>query len=639
MRKILINYSTPDMMEHQKINTDTGLKFGFDECYEYGPNDIDKDFYNENKSILDEKKGAGYFLWKPYVILKKLNELDYGDILYYSDSRINFIDDVSPLLNLCELEDIVIFSNKFYGVNKNWCKRDAFYYMDCDSEEYHNGEHLQASFIILKKSNKSLKFAEEFLNYSKDRRIITEDEDVCGLEVLDGFNENRYDQTVLSLLAMKWGIKPHRDPSQIGLYNKNLFDDKYGQIVVHHRGRQSIMRDSNINLLMKKYRMGNLQDDQEGRNRLFGLKKLIEDNLNQDSVVCEIGSYEGKSSELFALSCNKIYCIDPWVDVWTPDDMEKDINILNAETSFDEMIENYNNIIKIKNISSVVYKEFDDEFFDFVYIDAMHDYNSVKNDINYWIDKVKNDGYIGGHDCIIGGEVYNAIIDYFKIEPKIYEDTSWIIKKDLIKDRNFKSQNGQDEYILSLLNNKENGFFVELGACDGVLFSNTYYFEKKLNWTGILIEPNPLYWEDLNKNRNCGLSNKLCDDVSGKEVDFLLAEAMGGIINDNPGYWVNYHMDKDKLKLKTFTLSEILDEFKAPKVMDFLSLDVEGSEYNILSTFPFDKYEFNYICVEHNNYWSQDDNKMKIQNILIKNGYNIIKETDLDDYYEKIEKT
>jgi len=421
MKKILINYATPDMSEYQRINKETGLKFGFDVCYDYSPNDIDKEFYNENKSILDEKKGAGYFLWKPYIILKTLNKIDFGDILYYSDSRIDFIKDVSPLLDLTEKEDIVLFSNKFYGVNKNWCKIDAFYYMDCDSEEYYNGDHYQASFIILKKSERSIKFIEEFLHYSKDRRIITEDKDVCGLNVLDGFNENRYDQTVLSLLALKWEIKPHRDPSQIGLHNRNLFDDTYDQIANHHRGRR-------IDLLMNEYRMGNIQDDQDGRNRLMGLRKLVEEHFDKKSIICEIGSYEGKSSELFALLCNKVCCVDPWEDVWTKEGEEKNTLILDAEKTFDNMMMNYNNIVKMKTISSKACKEFYDEFFDFVYIDALHDYDSVKSDITYWLSKTKKEGYIGGHDCIVGNDVHKAIIDTLKMEPKIYEDTSWIIK-------------------------------------------------------------------------------------------------------------------------------------------------------------------------------------------------------------------
>lgn len=198
----------------------------------------------------------------------------------------------------------------------------------------------------------------------------------------------------------------------------------------------------------------------------------------------------------------------------------------------------------------------------------------------------------------------------------------------------FKSQNGQDKYLLSVIGEKKNGYFVELGACDGELYSNSFYFEKVLNWNGILIEPNPIYWENLNKNRNCHVSNKLCDKVSGNEVDFLLSDAMSGIINDNPGYWVKYHIEKDKIKLKTSLLSEVLDEFKAPLNIDFLSLDVEGSEYDILSTFPFDKYTFNFMCIEHNQRWRKDDNKFKIRDILINNGYELIRETDLDDFYK-----
>lgn len=421
MRQLLINYATDDMKDYQYRNRDTGLRNGFRECICYGPLDIDEDFYNRNKSILDEKKGAGYFLWKPYIILKTLEILEYGDVVYYSDSRIDFIDDVTPLLDLAIYEDIVIFSNKLY-INKNWCKRDAFYYMDCNDEKYYEGEHIQASFIIIRKTDRSLEFMREFLRYGEDRRIITEDKDVCGLSRLDVYNENRYDQTILSLLSMKWDIKPHRDPSQIGLKNREYFSDSYGQIVNHHRGRR-------VNLLMNEYRMGNIEDSQGGRNRLMGLRRLIEENLSNDSIVCEIGSYEGKSSELFALICGRVYCIDPWEDVWTKEG-DKNVLILEAERMFDMMMLNYNNINKVKKISKDACNDFGDGFFDFVYIDAMHDYDSVTNDIKYWISKIKSGGFIGGHDYLVGSGqgVEKAVKDYFGFEPKIYDDTSWIIK-------------------------------------------------------------------------------------------------------------------------------------------------------------------------------------------------------------------
>lgn len=199
---------------------------------------------------------------------------------------------------------------------------------------------------------------------------------------------------------------------------------------------------------------------------------------------------------------------------------------------------------------------------------------------------------------------------------------------------NFKSQYGQDKYISSLVNNKRDGYFVELGACDGVMFSNSHYFEKSLGWNGVLIEPNPYFYEDLKKNRKCNISNKLCDGEAGKEIDFLIAGPISGVLNDKSGYWVKQNLNNQKIKLTTTTLSDVLDEFHSPYKIDFLSLDVEGSEYNILKTFPFDKYTFHFMCIEHNECYDGSENKNNIRELLISKGYTLIKESNIDDFYE-----
>jgi hypothetical protein len=173
-----------------------------------------------------------------------------------------------------------------------------------------------------------------------------------------------------------------------------------------------------LNELLKEYRMGGSKNDEGGVNRLMGLLNLIQENLNEQSVVCELGSYDGKSSELFALFCKQIYCIDIFIDY----------DFRNHEKTFDEMMKNYTNIVKIKDFSYNTYDKFENEFFDFVYIDTDHDYISVKNEIDNWFPKVKKNGYIGGHDYNLNG-VSSAVIDFFKITPKVYDDFSWIIKK------------------------------------------------------------------------------------------------------------------------------------------------------------------------------------------------------------------
>lgn len=203
----------------------------------------------------------------------------------------------------------------------------------------------------------------------------------------------------------------------------------------------------------------------------------------------------------------------------------------------------------------------------------------------------------------------------------------------------YNSQIGQDKWVHSVLGDKKNGYFVELGACDGLYYSNTLFFEKNLKWEGICIEPNDMYIKELYKNRNCNISNDLIYSHEGKEVNFALSDATSGIIDHNN----NPFTKKDKYILKlTSTLENVLVNFKAPKVIDYLSLDVEGQEYNILSTFPFNKFFFRCITVEHNAPHIGSEQQSLIRKLLEKNGYTYVKGNDdilnwnhgpIDDFY------
>ncbi len=203
----------------------------------------------------------------------------------------------------------------------------------------------------------------------------------------------------------------------------------------------------------------------------------------------------------------------------------------------------------------------------------------------------------------------------------------------------YSSQIGQDIWVNSVLGNKTNGFFIELGACDGLYNSNTLFFEKHLGWDGICIEPNDIYFEKLKGNRKCKLSNSLVYLESGILTDFSLCEATSGIPDENIGPFTK----KEKIVKKyTSTLEEVLDSFDAPSIIDYLSLDVEGQEYNILKTFPFNKYKFRCLTVEHNEPHIGPVMQMKIRRLLEENGYKYVKGNDdvnywghgpIDDFY------
>ena len=202
----------------------------------------------------------------------------------------------------------------------------------------------------------------------------------------------------------------------------------------------------------------------------------------------------------------------------------------------------------------------------------------------------------------------------------------------------FYSQIGQDEWVYSILGNKKNGFFIELGGGDGINYSNTLFFEKTLQWNGICIEPNPFYSDTIRNNRTCNISYNCVSDTNDIEIDFASCLLLSGIVET-----AESETTKDNIiKVKTKTLKRILEEFNAPKIIDYLSLDVEGHEYRILQSFPFNEYQINCITVEHNEPHHGPEKRYKIRKLLEENGYVFVKGNDdvnnwghgpIDDFY------
>jgi predicted O-methyltransferase YrrM len=173
------------------------------------------------------------------------------------------------------------------------------------------------------------------------------------------------------------------------------------------------------------YRMFGLKDDENGVNRTQGLFMLCNDIIKPDFTIAEIGSYAGVSSEVLALHCKKLYCIDTWED-WNHDGI-----IFQAMDLFDNMMSYYSHIDKLHMKGNEASNMFPDEHFDLVYIDASHWYDDVTNDINTWLPKIKSGGYLAGHDYIEGIDVLYAVNNYFGKTHSItrYPDSSWVIKK------------------------------------------------------------------------------------------------------------------------------------------------------------------------------------------------------------------
>ena len=204
--------------------------------------------------------------------------------------------------------------------------------------------------------------------------------------------------------------------------------------------------------------------------------------------------------------------------------------------------------------------------------------------------------------------------------------------KNLLKDS--KSQLRQDLFALSCLNFKRDGYFVEFGAADGVHFSNTWLLEKKFGWTGILAEPATIMHENILKKRNAILERDCVWNKTGESLFFRQTEnpelsTLEAFAN------VDFHSDIRKnstsYEVRTVSLEDMLDRHKSPKIIDFISIDTEGSEFEILECFNFGKYQFNVATIEHN----FTSNRERTFKLMKENGYHRLYEdiSRFDDWY------
>ena len=181
---------------------------------------------------------------------------------------------------------------------------------------------------------------------------------------------------------------------------------------------------------------------------------------------------------------------------------------------------------------------------------------------------------------------------------------------------------------------KKQGFFVDFGTTDGVSISNTYLLEKWFDWRGIVAEPAECWHAELRKNRNCYIETRCVWKESDSTLYFNEVEfpELSTIDRFSANDMHKEERTKGKLyEVQTISLLDLLEYYNAPRVIDYLSVDTEGSEFDILSSFDFAKFEFKVITCEHN----FTPMREKIHALLTSHGY-VRKFEDLsyfDDWY------
>ena len=197
-----------------------------------------------------------------------------------------------------------------------------------------------------------------------------------------------------------------------------------------------------------------------------------------------------------------------------------------------------------------------------------------------------------------------------------------------------RSQLKQDLFVLSELNFKKNGFFVEFGASNGIDLSNTYLLETEFGWNGILSEPAKRFHKMLKEKRKCSIETNGVWSQSDKTLDFFEArDPFFSTLSDFVSSDSHKRVKRKVYKVGTISLRDMLRKHNAPRNIDYLSIDTEGSEFEILQSFDFDEYAIRIITVEHNH----TEMRERIFDLLSKHNY-VRKYAEIskcDDWYVK----
>lgn len=179
----------------------------FDTVIPYTRERFEKDFayfYQKYRHILDQERGAGYWLWKPHIIMEMMKQLDEGDLLLYVDCGDKLADTDGmreALIELMKDKDVYFTDGAFK--NGDWTKRDCFKFMKCDEEKYHNAIQLEAGIILCRAGMKALSIIWDWRTNCLLTQVLTDEPNQCTEGNLPGFKDHRHDQSVITNLKIR----------------------------------------------------------------------------------------------------------------------------------------------------------------------------------------------------------------------------------------------------------------------------------------------------------------------------------------------------------------------------------------------------------------------------------------------------
>jgi hypothetical protein len=168
-----------------------------------------EDFQIHKEFISNNSRGFGYWIWKPFIVLKEFEKMKDGDILVYSDAGcsvkstgVNRMKEYFDMINTNE-NSVIGFQLEDFHPEKRWCKADLLKFMNLDEDKYKDSRQLVGGIFVIKKNPKMIKLIEEWYEICCNYHLI---DDTPSIEKNDiSFMEHRHDQSVLSLLRKKYG--------------------------------------------------------------------------------------------------------------------------------------------------------------------------------------------------------------------------------------------------------------------------------------------------------------------------------------------------------------------------------------------------------------------------------------------------
>lgn len=233
-----------------------------------------------------------------------------------------------------------------------------------------------------------------------------------------------------------------------------------------------------------------------------------------------------------------------------------------------------------------------------------------------------------------------------EIEAKLAE-TKTRARAELVRERHellgrihlnyaYASQAGQDVVVDRFLKQKRGGVFIDVGAYDGVMGSNSLFFEQRRGWTGIMVEPMPAFYEMAQSARKSPCLNCAVGPEAGTAKFIAVSEGytqMSGLLDHyDPKLLERVRLDprhkEELIEVELRTLSDII-ETSGTMHPDFVSLDIEGGEVAVLETFPFYQHDVTMWAIENNS------GGTAIRDIMVQSGYDIVEFCGPDEIYHK----